>query len=230
MLILDRRYLLTQTGMSIFSSFVVTNESQNFISHTRAIEKSLIESVNIICDFCPIEFRKSVRDSGGHFLYRGEEGIVKPTILSPEPDLLIFETYNDWNALQYFMCLENQLVENIHLVRPSIGHIGTSNIHEAEPWGVPVSVWPIGSSISYIWPEKRSSLYPGRCPDHDIVFSADLTTALKSGKEVLFSTSLDEKSKGTFPKIKASSFLCIPASWDQSLRINLSRKDFGLMR
>jgi hypothetical protein len=81
---------------------------------------SFSDAVDTVCRFSPLDFRKSVRESG-HFLYRGET-IDCPTILHPKPDMLLPGTYGygDRDALKYFECLENEL-SNAR-ARPSTGH------------------------------------------------------------------------------------------------------------
>ena len=172
-----------------------------------------VQAVDLIRQYCPTEFREAVRQSGGHFLYRGEAIGESPTILAPEPDLLISSTYDDSKALEYFQCLEKQLA-NVD-ARPSKGHIGTADRADAEPWGTPVSVWPLGNRISYVWPKDRKLIYPGGdCPkDNALVVNKGLSNALREGKEVLFaSMPLSLCSK------PASSFLAISAEYDDDLR------------
>jgi hypothetical protein len=95
----------------------------------------------------------------------------------PPPDLLIQETHGtDRAALEYFECLERQLLllprttttsrrnNNNNpkprlVARPSNGHIATSNPIEAGKWGPIVSIWPLGSQWSYVWPRDRPLFY-----------------------------------------------------------------------
>jgi len=174
---------------------------------------SFDEAVEILGQYCPAEFRQAVRQSGGCLLYRGEAIGDSPTILAPEPDLLIPSTYDDSQALEYFQCLEKQLA-NVD-ARPSKGHIGTADRADAEPWGTPVSVWPLGNRISYVWPKTRKLIYPGGdCPkDKDLVVNHGLSTALREGKEVLFASMPVGLCSKPF-----SSFLAISASYDDDLR------------
>jgi hypothetical protein len=112
---------------------------------------SFVDAVDAVCRYSPLDFRKSVRDSSGHFLYRGET-VDCPTILHPKPDLLLPGTYgyDDRDALKYFECLEHELSDT--RARPSTGHIGTGTHADASVWGSPVSVWPLGNCLSYVWP------------------------------------------------------------------------------
>jgi hypothetical protein len=102
----------------------------------------------------------------------------------PLPDLLFLETHGyDQRALEYFEGLEqrlkskrvllttgnNNIINNINnnsaspfvfMAMPSNGHIATSDPHEASKWGtMVVSVWPVGSQWSYVWPRNRSVFY-----------------------------------------------------------------------
>ena len=136
-------------------------------------------------------------------------------------------TYDDIDALDYFKCLEAVLVSTSKTdkirARPSNGHIGTSNKSDADPWGIPVSIWPLGASFSYVWPINRKLLYPSRCQDDDnIVVDKDLTVALALGKEVLFATT---SPSGVYNE---SAFLAIPATHDNVIRRNLERRRYGL--
>jgi hypothetical protein len=150
-------------------------------------------------------------------------------VLNPAPDLLLPSTYkNDPKALEYFTCLEKDLVQGEVQARPSTGHIGTANKADAEPWGSPVSVWPLGDTISYVWPKSRNLLYPGTCPDRDLVSDEGLEDALSLGKEVLFATfSNSESSIGIQ---RNSSFLVVPSSYDERLVAALSKEQIqGVM-
>jgi hypothetical protein len=100
----------------------------------------------------------------------------------PLPDLLILETHGyDQRALEYFEGLEQRLISKrvqlttnniinnnnnnsaspfFFMAMPSNGHIATSDPHEASKWGtMVVSVWPVGSQWSYVWPRNRSVFY-----------------------------------------------------------------------
>ena len=125
----------------------------------------------LIAPYTPREVLEAIRDSGGKFLYRGEEpndgvscyfekeiniGKTSPShlvrVCDPTPDLLLSETYgNDPLALDYFQQLEDFLVSTsvtsattdaIFMAKPSNGHIATSDSSEAGKWSV-VSVWPL---------------------------------------------------------------------------------------
>lgn len=153
-------------------------------------------------------------------------------IQNPEPDLLWPETYNDNPmALSYFQCLEERLSppssstsgnnnynnnsNNVTVIaRPTNGHIGTSDSKEAGKWGDVVSIWPLGDTISYVWPQdretfcdidqatatatKRRKENPGKvqhlsnnflCEKDKLVINQNLVDALVQSREVLFTTS-----------------------------------------
>jgi hypothetical protein len=189
---------------------------------------SVSDSVQILWRYCPAEFRHAVQESEGRFLYRGEsKSITCPTILNPKPDLLLPSTYHDPNALLYFEWLEKELItkspQGKVTVRPSTGHIGTANEEYARAWGEPVSVWPLGGSFSYLWPRNRDCLYPGGGSSlDDIVLHRDLALALRTGKEVLFSTS------ATDLELRGPAFLACPKSAELQLRQQLEASNYGL--
>jgi hypothetical protein len=196
---------------------------------------SFSDAVDAVCRYSPLDFRKSIKDSG-NFLYRGET-VDGPTILHPKPDLLLPGTYgyddHDRDALKYFECLENEL-SNIR-ARPSTGHIGTGTQADASLWGSPVSVWPLGNCLSYVWPKERNLIYPGGiCPrDQDLVIDNGLSTALEQGKEILFASWFEGEDNNlapppTFTAPFQSSYVVFPQSYDKDLRDLLSRKKYGL--
>jgi hypothetical protein len=195
---------------------------------------SFPDAVDVVCRYTPLDFRKSVKDSG-RFLYRGET-INGPTMLHPKPDLLLPGTpgYDDREALNYFKCLEHELSNT--RARPSTGHIGTATEADASLWGSPVSVWPLGNCLSYVWPKERSLIYPGGiCPrDHqDLVIDNGLSTALEQGKEILFASWFEGENETlapptTFTAPFQSSYVAFPLSYDTDLRDLLSRYTYGL--
>mmetsp|Transcript_25784 Transcript_25784/g.59253 ORF Transcript_25784/g.59253 Transcript_25784/m.59253 type:complete len:174 (+) Transcript_25784:51-572(+) len=125
---------------------------------------SFERAIEILDSSCFSSFLRGVRESG-NFLYRGESNVDSPMILDPEPDLLLFETYGNGEAVDFFVCLEERLVSSTSTVRPSNGHIGTPQKGEAEKWGSPVSVWPLESTstFDYVWPKKSDQFFPGDC-------------------------------------------------------------------
>jgi hypothetical protein len=204
----DRRHIIQ--SLATILTVVSNNDNCRIVpSQSMNLEKAF----DFIDLYCPSTFKDAVIESGC-FLYRGEEGILQPTFLAPPPDLLESSTYNDDNALVFFSCLERELKSSHHLARPSTGHIGTSNSTAAEGWGNVVSIWPAGSSISYVFPMTRTLFFPGTCQDDFFVVNRDLPLALKLGKEVLFAT----QGLKYFPE---SSFLAIPATYDLEIHQKL---------
>jgi hypothetical protein len=223
MVVVDRRTWMfgaTTTALTAWQS-----------QHEGAVDLSCLSlpfAVDFVCRYSPIEFRKSVRDSG-HFLYRGET-VDCPTILLPKPDLLLPSTYgyDDPNALKYFECLESELSNTNTQARPSTGHIGTGTQADASLWGSPVSVWPLGNRLSYVWPKKRRLIYPGGiCPrDQDLVIDNGLSTALAQSKEILFASWFDGENENLPPT--RSGYVVFPLSYDKDVRDLLSRNNYGL--
>jgi hypothetical protein len=219
-----------------------------------ALALSVSDGVQIIWRHCPEKFRRAVQESQC-FLYRGESPeITAPTILNPKPDLLVAGTYpNDSDALAYFAWMERELAglsssfsssskasirapgsskrdDSKGLVpevaRPSTGHIGTANEEVARQWGEPASVWPLGDPFSYVWPRNRPLLFPGGSTNlDDLVIDKDLDIALRSGREVLFSTSCVADSD-----LRGPAYLAFPKSAEPELREQLRAIRYGLTR
>jgi hypothetical protein len=80
----------------------------------------------------------------GRCLYRGEKSVEnRAVLLTPEPALLNPDTYSS-SAVDYFKSIDTLLIESgVKDVRPSIGHIGTSNAMKAGEWGPVCSIWPL---------------------------------------------------------------------------------------
>jgi hypothetical protein len=149
----------------------------------------------------------------------------------PEPDLLLPETYNDSNALQYFQCLEQTLTSK---ALPSTAHIATLDAKQAGLWGPVVSVWPLGDAFSYVWPQDRSTLFPGgNCGTETLVVDRELTKALVQDREILFySDFLSSQSQRTPSDILSrqwkSAYITIPREQDGELHQLLQKKNYGL--
>lgn len=169
------------------------------------------EALDIIDSQTPFAFRAAVCSSGS-FLYRGET-IDAPQVLQPSPDLLLAGTYDDKEALRYFTCLEGRL-ENSG-AKPSTGHIGTSKYEDAASWGPVASIWPLGTEISYVWPQNAATFYPESSCVTDYTVDRDLGIALRLGREVLFVSRFGDDNR-------SSSFLAIPSRYDAELQASLS--------
>jgi hypothetical protein len=222
-----------------------SSSSRPIFASASALALSVSDGVQILWRHCPDEFRRAVQASQC-FLYRGESpSIVGPTILNPKPDLLAPGTYDDPDALAYFAWMERELAglsssrssKRTHdtskrrtgspseIARPSTGHVGTASEEAARQWGVPVSVWPLGDSFSYVWPRNRPLLYPGGSGSlDDLVIDKDLDIALRSGREVLFSTSAADLD------LRGPAYLAFPKSLEPELRERLRAIRYGLTR
>lgn len=213
---------ILSVGVSLFTS--IDKPAQNFTD--------LKDVAHFLCTNTPECFRDAVRNSGGRFLYRGDSpasyestSSLVARVYSPEPDLLLPGTYPADDALIYFQCLELQLKEA--KAKPSTGHMGTSILTDAALWGdTVVSVWPVGNSISYVWPRDTNTFYPAsQCPVDSLIIDSGLVDALQKGREVLFS-SWDESAKPLAGP--TSSFLAVPSRYDQKLRTLLKSLRYGL--
>lgn len=190
-----------------------------FSSGTKPL--SLEQCVSLICHSTPTEFRRAV-SSSSCFLFRGEDTRVAK-ILSPLPDLMDESTYGEPEAVVFFRCLEDLLLREGAVSRPSTGHIGTATLGDAKVWGDAVSIWPLGDSFSYVWPKDSKLFYPGTCGDEAETFVIDegLQVALETGKEILFWSS-------RCFSWRESSFLAVPDSFSEKLREALEQKEYGL--
>ena len=192
--------------------------------------------VDWICRCTPPDFRASVRESG-RFMYRGaSDEELQRMIQQPAPDLLMPQTYGSSAAAwAYFECLEERLngvfpAGNGLTVaaKPSTGHIATSNPKEAGKWGTTVSVWPLGTQWSYVWPKNRETFYSvetasgkASCVDDELMIESDLVQALQQTREIMFASSgLD--------RVETSAFLAISHAHDESLRRKLEEVNYGL--
>lgn len=189
-------------------------------------DSSNSKCVDIICRFTPLEFRSAVRQSSS-FLYRGED-LQQPLILHPDPDLLTEGTYSDPLALEYFTCLENRLQSSV-AAKPSTGHIGTANFNDAAQWGGVVSVWPLGSHLSYVYPSGRDKLFfpPGDCKG-SLAIDNNLDAALSTGREVLFASWFDPDDVRNLPFAGTSAFLAVPSACDAELKKSLLSCNYGI--
>lgn len=196
--------------------------------------------VDWICRSTPRTFRAAVQETDC-FLYRGStKEELQRTLQQPDADLLLPETYdNAHDALAYFECLEERLRRLPSISRtkgssviamPSNGHIATSNPTEAGKWGPVVSVWPLGTDWSYIWPKDREVFYDAAadkssskrtCRDDQLMVDTDLERALKQPREVLFAS-------GGMGVAAMSAFLIVPRDQDDNLRKKLRRINYGL--
>ncbi|CAJ1949855.1 unnamed protein product [Cylindrotheca closterium] len=189
---------------------------------------------DLICNYTPVSFREDIKLED-LFLYRGNTIPLDDVaqVVDPEPDLLMEGTYDDPLALKYFECLEKVLCA--FPVRPSTGHIATSNQQEAGKWGQTVSVWPLGSSWAYVWPEDNEIFFPTKCKDQcddsELALNQRLPDALHRNREVLFTSWFDDQQAVSLPKnFKSlrSAFLIIPSRFDAQLKVELQKRNYGL--
>lgn len=231
--------------------------SSSSSSTAMGLSLSVSDGVQVLWQYCPDEFMRAVQDSK-RFLYRGEASdITAPVILNPKPDLLVPGTYDDPSALHYFEWMERELTDLAkhsadlnsssigsskrpgksnremvrtapEIVRPSRGHVATSDERVAANWGTPVSVWPLGGSFSYVWPRNRPLLFPGGGETlDDLVVHKDLDIALSAGREVLFSTS---SAAGSDLDLHGPAYMAFPKSLEPELRERLRAIRYGLTR
>lgn len=246
----SRRSGLWQLFLATLTNF--QEISQNTSSQIRKNYcLSTPDAVDCLLNHCPRTFRRAVRDSGDRFLYRGETQQDKcPQVLCPAPDLLDLSTYGDEQAVEFFTCLEQELtaksIQRLHrsdrvlLPVPSMSHIGTADKRVAAQWGTPVSVWPLADTnelFGYLWPRDNDLIFPGNlCPSRNrivgknardtgsiLIVNDGLDDALRSGKEVML-TSLTGKLEAQ----TASCFLVFPSTFEDDLRYQLKRINYGL--
>lgn len=207
----------------------------SILSSTLCSSSVLIEDVaKFIVNSTPRSFREAVQHSNS-FLYRGQEQVASNSppmmaghVCTPPPDLLLEGTYNDKEALEYFKCLEDYLSSLEIMAKPSTGHVGTSVKEDAKEWGEVVSVWPLGTDLSYVFPKSEQVFFPSTttCRDGKFIIDAGLETALRDGREVLFASWYGGTAASTTPP--SSSFLAVPEMYDKKLRNLLLGMNYGL--
>ena len=188
----------------------------------------LNDAIDLIEKHTPDIFLDGVRSAGGRPLYRGESE-AGCAILRPEPDLLLPDTYSDAEALTYFRELETFLtdLENVAdkdgrknvprtlVAKPSTGHIATPSLEEAGNWGTPMTVWPIGKELSFVYPTRRKLFYDSSIPTSslrkdDYQVNSNLKEGLLGEKEILFAT------RDAFGLV-SSAFLVVPDAYSRKL-------------
>lgn len=129
---------------------------------------TLKQAVSMIRKECDPAFLIAVRESGGQFLYRGEQLPATAALLALPPDLLELDTYASSAAVHYFQNLESGLRRGrlFSVARPSSGHIAVARSEAAALWGPSVSVCactahpptlsiahaPFAQVVSHKWP------------------------------------------------------------------------------
>jgi hypothetical protein len=250
MLLPRRLFLFGSTTTTLWWSPFLPNRNK---------EVSLDDWADLICADTPESFRQAVQQSH-HFLYRGaaddndddddggdyyRHNSPQIIIQHPEPDLLIPGTYEDPEALDYFKCLEKRLLRSAVAARPSTGHVATSDPMEAGQWGPVVSVWPLGTEWSYVYPKDRSTLFVESsgaddcdCDCDALMVDRNLLEALQQPREVLFASYFLETTqpkssnkRSWWSSILSSSwqsaFLTIPIQEDAALRQKLQERNHG---
>ncbi len=214
----------------------------SILSSTLCSSSVLVEDVaKFIVTSTPRAFREAVAQTRGTFLYRGQQQPTSSTnspiimaghVCSPLPDLLFQETYNSKEALEYFQCLEDYLALQNIVAKPSTGHIGTSSKKNAQEWGNVVSIWPLGTQLSFVYPKRNrefvSSFTVGTysdCREEEFGINTNLETALQEGREVLFASWYGANHYTVAP---TSSFLAVPQKYDRKLKRLLESVNYGL--
>jgi len=179
---------------------------------------TLAQAFALIKGECDPAFLGAVCESGGRFLYRGEELPATAALLDPPPDLLQLDTYGSSEALAYFQRLERGLSDQSSAARPSSGHIAVARVEAAAMWGDAVSVWPLGMPLHYCWPRARTDFWPVAEGKQSVgtlggaeMCNVDrgLSEALQTGREVLFAAE------------RGARFVAISASMDEVVRAQL---------
>jgi len=157
----------------------------------------------------------------------------------------------------------NNVVEDYSGLAPSLAHVGTSSKRDAAEWGTPVSVWPVllgdnddKEKFSYCWPKDRRVIHrrltkgsdgadestdsndmnasSWLSEDASLVVNRDLVTALRQGKEVMFSSSsplptpTSSRKQRIRQRRRRNAFLIFPADRDDELRAYLEARNYGL--
>ena len=200
-----------------------------------ADSQSIDDWADLICSYTPSTFRQAIQLSR-HFLYRGgsSQAIV---VEHPGPDLLTEGTYDDPKALEYFTALEERLGN--FPARPSTAHVATSDPVDAGKWGNVVSVWPLGTEWSFVWPQERSTFFASNinnAVDDTLVLDKNLVEALKQPREVMFASTFPHGTMGlkklplskNISSLWTSAFVAIPMEEEDVLRRKLQERNYGL--
>ena len=223
---------------------------------------TLEDAIGIIARHTTPPFLHAIRSAGGNKpLYRGENTNGECALMTPKPDLLLLDTYGDANALEYFRGLETLLTEmeeqsattvndngdahvnacnvdsaanGVFVAKPSTGHIATSSALEAQNWGDPMTVWPLGKELSFVYPTRRKLFYQDSTTTarkdtcEDLQVNCNLKEALEGGKEVMFATrdttsTTDTTTSRFGGSISSSAYIVVPETYNRELLSVLSR-------
>ena len=137
---------------------------------------------------CDRRYLHAVISSDYKLMYRGitkEDSKYPATIQSEPSDLLLESTYGSIEAVNYFKFLENDIMAD-KPIRPSNGHLATTNVDAAKRWGgYAASIWPLSSDyddsgkVHFAWLEGGGDFWPavgsssGTAPPYVIVDGID---------------------------------------------------------
>ena len=180
-------------------------------SSARASRLTFNDACELIAKRTPSDFLVAVH-SARRLLYRGEDmGGELAVQLCPAMDLLDEKTYASEDACSYFERLDEGLSRVGSFARPARGHIGVSRRDAASTWGAPCSVWPIGSELHYVWPQRQSDFWPATKVSLDeLRVDEGLDEALVQGHEVMFAAATEDGSK-------CPCFIAVSAALDERI-------------
>ena len=138
-------------------------------------------------------------------------------IETPEPDLLLEETYGSQQALEFFANVQNVLENEV--VNPANGHLATTSSKDAGEWGVAASIWPINAA-HYSWFQDGQLFYPRPNGATSISREELIIDGKDCGRE-----SLEDalRSESCEVMIASKNFLVVPATLDEELKQEMKR-------
>lgn len=164
--VVDRRGILFMgTSFAVASAWKKTN---NGASSVAFFSSSVEDALRMIADSCDRRFLREVVAADYRLLYRGttitDGASASAVVVKDEPsDLLSPSTYahdgSTGDAAAAFFAALDERMRDVP-VRPSNGHLGTTNAAAARRWGgAACSVWPLTSSSSSSSKDRADSAY-----------------------------------------------------------------------
>jgi len=180
---------------------------------------SLDQTAATLAASCDRRFLHAVIASDYRLMYRGipPKDARRPAILSEPSDLLSPLTYGSAEAAAYFRGLEATAMADAP-IRPSNGHLATTNPEAAAAWGRAASVWPLGDDVHFAWLAGGGDFWPPQATKAQTV----VVDGVDCGRDSL-EDALEKKNSEIM--FRADRYLVIPVSMQDQL-ISRLRKSF----
>lgn len=204
-------------GATASSKYLFDKSVSNPVASITGNSMGVAEAIQWIDNNCDRRFLHAVISSDYRFLYRGLPPLQNADLIQLKAfnsDLLSEETYNSPQALDLFQKVEKILEDEV--INPSNGHLGTTNVVDAQQWGIAGSIWPI-QGAHYSWFQDGGLFYP-RPSNYNVnsISRDDLIVDGKDcGRESLEDALLSESCE---VMVSSKQFLVVPAELDEKLR------------